>query len=187
MKSKELEENRLKAELLSEIESILNKKDALCISLVSASKFWSPGLQILNSLSKDLHLVEKEEEKASRYYRYSNGLILKNYTFDEMDINDSDGVFCILDARSKEHIDPKWREIVINIIKSIKEKTVVLVGIRVSEDTNWSEILEEFDINEYLEKKSVSILFFKIGQEYRLEIFDQLNVMLNTINTFSLL
>ena len=41
--------------------------------------------------------------------------------------------------------------------------------------------LEEFDVNELLEKKMVSLLFFKIGVEYRLEIYDQLKVMLNTI------
>jgi hypothetical protein len=41
--------------------------------------------------------------------------------------------------------------------------------------------MDQFDVNEYLEKKMVSLLFFKIGQEYRLEIYDQLGVMLNTI------
>ncbi|MBD3197009.1 MAG: GTP-binding protein [Candidatus Lokiarchaeota archaeon] len=185
MKSKELEENRVKTELLAEIESILDEKDNLVISLISASKFWSPGLQILNSLSLDLKLIQKDEEESRKFYKYSNGLILKNSTFEKMDIRDSDGIFCILDARNKKHIDPEWREIIINIIESIKEKAVVLVGIRISDDTDWSEILEDFDVNEYLERKLVSLLFFKIGQEYRLEIFDQLNVMLNTINTFS--
>lgn len=41
--------------------------------------------------------------------------------------------------------------------------------------------MEEFNINEMLEKKSVSLLFFKLGVKYRLEIYDQLKVMLSTI------
>ena len=36
-------------------------------------------------------------------------------------------------------------------------------------------------LNELLEQKMVSLLFFKIGVEYRLEIYDQLKVMLHTI------
>ena len=54
-----------------------------------------------------------------------------------------------------------------------------------SKGSNWSQILEEFNINKYLEKKMISLLFFKIGIEYRIEIYDQLEVMLNTIKDLS--
>ncbi|GAH56459.1 unnamed protein product, partial [marine sediment metagenome] len=49
------------------------------------------------------------------------------------------------------------------------------------DETDWSNIMEEFDVNQYLEKKMVSLLFFKIGFEYRLEIYDQLDVMFSAI------
>ena len=68
-----------------------------------------------------------------------------------------------------------------NIISNLKENKVALIGVRVSDETNWSNIMEEFDVNQYLEKKMVSLLFFKIGFEYRLEIYDQLDVMFSTI------
>ena len=59
---------------------------------------------------------------------------------------------------------------------------MVLIGIRIDPDKiDWSQLMEEFNMNEYLEKKMVSLLIFKIGEEYRLEIHDQLQVMLNTI------
>ena len=61
------------------------------------------------------------------------------------------------------------------------ENKVALIGLRVSEKSDWSQIMEEFNVNELLEEKMVSLLFFKIGVEYRLEIYDQLKVMLNTI------
>ncbi len=70
---------------------------------------------------------------------------------------------------------------VVNIINSLKENKVALIGVRVSDETDWSNIMEEFNVNEYLEKKMVSLLFFKIGFEYRLEIYDQLDVMFSTI------
>ena len=81
----------------------------------------------------------------------------------------------------KLHIDPSWKEIVINIIKNIQENKVVLIGIRVSENMDWSHLMEEINVNEILEEKMVSLMFFKIVDEYRLEIFDELNIMLNTI------
>ena len=44
-----------------------------------------------------------------------------------------------------------------------------------------TDIMKEFNVNQYLEKKMVSLLFFKIGFEYRLEIYNQLDVMLSII------
>jgi len=106
---------------------------------------------------------------------------LKSFLYNNFDVGGSDGVFCIFDARQKEHIDPKWKDVVIKIINEINENKVVLIGIRVSDKSDWSAIMEEFDVNELLEQKMVSLLFFKLGLEYRLEIYDQLKVMLNTI------
>ena len=110
-----------------------------------------------------------------------DGTILKNYLYHNFEVSDSDGVFCIFDARDKDHIDPNWKEVVVKIIKDIAKNKVVLIGIRVSDKSDWSAIMEEFNVNELLEEKMVSLLFFKLGLEYRLEIYDQLKVMLNTI------
>ena len=114
-------------------------------------------------------------------FEYSNGLIIKNFLFNNIDIKDSDGVFVIFDARDRKHVEPKWKEVVFNIIKNLGENKVALIGVRVSDQGDWSNIMEEFNVNEYLEKRMVSLLFFKIGFEYRLEIYDQLEVMFNTI------
>jgi len=108
-------------------------------------------------------------------------LLVKNFLFDSIDVANSDGVFVIFDARTKQHIDPKWKEVVIEIINNLQENKVILIGVRVSEEVAWSDIMEEFNVNEYLEKKMVSLLFFKIGFEYRLEIYDELEVMFSTI------
>ncbi|GAH04700.1 unnamed protein product, partial [marine sediment metagenome] len=85
------------------------------------------------------------------------------------------------DARKNTHIEQKWKDVVVNIIDNLEENKVALIGVRVSDETDWSNIMEEFNINEYLEEKMVSLLFFKIGFEYRLEIYDQLDVMFSTI------
>ena len=181
MKSKEREENRLKEELFDEISSILKDKEKLNLVFIAENPFWSPGLQILTEIEQLGQAKETEKINAQKIYEYPNGLVLKNYLYINFDVSTADGVFCIFDARDRLHIAPSWKEIVINIIKDIPENRVVLIGIRISENMDWSHLMEEINVNQFLEKKMVSLMFFKIGDEYRLEIFDELNIMLSTI------
>lgn len=181
IKSKEIEEGRLKNEILSEISSILEDVGSLTLSFITQDPLWSPGLQILNEIDQLGEFFKVKDKKNERIYKYQNGLILKNYVYDSFKISDSDGVFCIFDARNKEHIDPRWKENVIKIINKIKKNKVILIGIRISDKIDWSQLMEEFDVNGQIKKKMISLLYFKIGTEYRLEIFEQLRVMLNTI------
>ena len=155
----------------------------MIISFITENQYWSPGLQVLNTIASDYELKESLEEPNKRMYKYKNGLILNNFIYNNTEISDSDAVFCIFDARNRTQVNTRWRDTVIQIINSIKEKKVILIGIRVNETTDWSSLLEDFNINEYLENKMVSLLFFKIGNEYRLEIFDQLKVMFSTIDS----
>jgi hypothetical protein len=164
-----------------QINSILNKKKKLIVSFVTNSPFWSPGLQILNDVNKLCECEKIIDDKEKRLYEYSNGLIIKNFLFDNINVKNTDGVFVIFDARVKKHIEPKWKEVVVNIIQNLGKNKVALIGVRVSDQSDWSNIMEEFNVNEYLEKRMVSLLFFKIGFEYRLEIYDQLEIMFNTI------
>jgi hypothetical protein len=187
MKGKEIEEAGLKEDLYKEINVILEKIPRLVISFVAKHSYWSPGFQILTEIENLGDPVKNKDEESAKIYQYPNGLVLKNSTYEISDVRDADGVFCIFDARNKDHVEPKWKEDVIKIIEAIGENKVILIGIRVSEDIDWSQLLEEFNINVYLEKKMVSVLFFKIGLEYRLEIFDQLNVMLDSIKNLSVL
>ncbi len=181
MKSKEREEQRLKESLMDQINSLLYKRGKLSISFITENPYWSPGLQILNDVNTLCECEKLIDDKDKRLYKYSNGLIIKNFLFDNLEVKDSDGVFVIFDARKKTHIEQKWKDVVVNIISNLKENKVALIGVRVSDETDWSNIMEEFNVNQYLEKKMVSLLFFKIGFEYRLEIYDQLDVMLSTI------
>jgi len=181
MKTKEKEEERLREDLMSQINAILDEKGNLTISFITENPYWSPGLQILNEVNTLCECEKVLDDKENRLYEYSNGLIVKNFLFDNIDVSNSDGVFIIFDARKKEHIDPQWKNVVLKIIDGLDENKVALIGIRVSNESDWSKIMEKFDVNEYLEDKMVSLLFFKIGFEYRLEIYDQLEVMFDTI------
>ena len=181
IKSKEREEQKLKENLMIQINSILNKNKKLVITFITENPFWSPGLQILNEVNILCECDKVIDDKEKRIYEYSNGLLVKNFLFDNIEVADSDGVFVIFDARNNKHIDPRWKDVVVNIINNLGENKVALIGVRVSDETDWSTIMEEFNINEYLEEKMVSLLFFKIGFEYRLEIYDQLDVMFSTI------
>ena len=153
----------------------------LTLTIISENEFWSPGLQILSEINNLENCEKLKDEREEKLYKFSNGVLLKSFLFHNFEISDADGVFCIFDARYKDHVDPAWREAVVKIINGVEENRVVLIGIRVSDKSDWSQILEEFNVNELLEKKMVSLLFFKLGVEYRLEIYDQLKVMLSTI------
>ena len=188
-KSKEDEENVVKHDLLEELNSVLKERKVigevidslLTITVISENEFWSPGFQILTELNELSECEKMKDGREEKIYKFSNGILLKNYLYTNFEITGSDGVFCIFDARDIEHIDPTWKDVVVKIINEIEKNKVVLIGIRVSEKIDWSAIMQEFDVNELLEQKMVSLLFFKLGLEYRLEIYDQLKVMLNTI------
>ena len=182
MRSKENEENRLKEALSNEINSILNEKGKLTLTFIAENVFWSPGLQIISEIEQLGKYSKVKDTKEEKLYEFPNGLILKNFLYENFTISDDDdGVFCIFDARKKKSIPPSWKEIVMKIIKDIKENKVVLIGMRISEDVIWSDLMEQMNVNALLEEKMVSLLFFKISGEYRLEIFDELNVMLSAI------
>lgn len=188
MKSKEREEMALQKDLFNQINSIVEDRGFLTLTSIIKNPFWNPVLQILsetNNLRKkeknEKFLTKIKDEEKIKIYQYSNGLILKSFLYDFIDVSDSDGVFCLFDARGRDHINPKWKEILAIIIDQVEENKVVLVGIRISENIDWSKLMEEFDVNEQLEKKMVSLLFCKIGIEYIFEIYDHLDVMLNSI------
>ncbi|UCC21102.1 MAG: GTP-binding protein [Promethearchaeota archaeon] len=183
MKSKEFEEERRGDALLDIIRSILEKKIVLTLSFITESSHWSPGLQIMTNIKKlgEKSLIRDYDDE--QVYQYNNGLILKQHQYSAAeDISSSEGVFCIFDIRNKEQEIEDWKKIIIKIVENIKENGVILVGIRASEGTNWSDIIEQLNVDEYISKKIVDLLFFRIGSEFRLDVFDQLTVMLSAID-----
>ena len=183
MKSKEIEDKRRGDILFEKINSILKKKIVLTLSFITESSMWSPGLQIIFDIKKlgENSLVRDYEDE--QVFQYTNGLILKQQLFSAAeDISSSDGVFCIFDTREKDQVDLNWKNIIIKIIDNLKENGVILIGIRGSEIINWSEIINELNVNDYINKKETDVLFFRIGSDYRLDIFEQLKLMLSNID-----
>ncbi len=181
VKSKKENEEILKEKLMSKINSVLSKKDKLTLSFITETAFWSPGLQIITEVNKLSGSQKLEDRGDTKLYEYSNGLVIKNFLYDTVDLSDSDGVFVIFDARWKGRIELVWRDVVIKIINSLSENKVALVGIRVSEKSDWSKIMEELNVYEYLEQKAISLLFFKITSEFRFKIYEQIELMLNIL------
>ena len=180
-KSKEKEEQSLNSEIMEQLNLILKKNKTLTISFITENALWSPGFQILNEVNDLCECERTKDNKEERIYEYSNGLVIKNFLYDDFNVSDSDCVFIIFDGRDKTEIVSQWREIVLNIIAQLEVNKIALIGIRISEEANWSKFMDDLDINQYLEKKLVSVLFFKLGSEYRLEIYDQLQIMLTSI------
>ncbi len=180
-KSKEKEEHILKSDIMKQLNSILEKNKNLTITFITENALWSPGFQILNEVNELCECEKTKDAKEERVYEYSNGLVIKNFLYDKFDVSDSDCVFIIFDGRNKNGIESEWRNIILNIIAQLEQNKFALIGVRIAKETDWSKFMEDLDINDYLEKKLVSVLFFKLGSEYRLEIYDQLQIMLNSI------
>ncbi|MFX0000751.1 MAG: GTP-binding protein [Candidatus Hodarchaeota archaeon] len=183
MRSKEIEDERRSEILLDIIRSILKKKIVFTLSFITESSIWSPGLQIIAKISKlgEKSLIRDYDDE--QVYQYTNGMIIKQHEFSAIDdISSSDGIFCIFDAHSREEINSNWRDIVVNLVEKSKENAVILIGVRASESSNWSEIIDQLNVDELLDKKVVDLLFFRIGMQFRLDVFDQLKAMLSAID-----
>jgi small GTP-binding protein len=184
MLNKEQESKLMQEEIVELFQLILSKRKPLTIAFFSESLFWSPAVRILTGISKlgDFKLTKDEEEK--KIYEYDNGLILKEYsTYKE--VSDCDGIYVVFDARDEENIDEEWREFIIAIIKTMKENAELIVGIRITKEHNWSQMMAEFNLNEYLEQKMVNISFFELGDDFTIEIHDHLKTMLNSLKFYA--
>jgi len=181
MQSKEEEAKLLQEELVVLINFILEKKPSLTVAFFAESLLWSPAIRTLTGISKlgEFQLVKDEENE--KIYQYDTGLILKSFDLNFRDISDCNGIYFIFDAIGKEHIESKWREFAIEIIRAIKENTELLIGIRTTKEQNWSQLINEFNLDEELEKKMVNLSFSELGDDFQLDIYDQLKNLLNSL------
>jgi small GTP-binding protein len=183
VKSKKKEKDLIQESLTEAIISTLKELIILELTFVTENLNWNPGFQTIVNIEKLGEYSKLKDNHNEKLYPYKNGLILSGYTFEDFNLSNSDGVFIIFDARNKEHIDPKWKDNLIQIIQKVRRKRAVIVGVRVSDDKNWSQLMEEFVIDKDLEEKVVSVLFLKIGPDYREKIYDHLKLMLDVIVT----
>jgi small GTP-binding protein len=180
MLSKELEENNLKNMILTEIKSILENRKKLSIAFLSKDHINNPSLKLLVEIPQ--LEFSKKEKKGKEIYKSSNGIILESNNFDSIRVSDSDGVFIILDGKNRDSIDPQWNNIILKIIESLKDNTVILICIITGKEVDWSGMMSEFNFYTKLEEKQISYFVFKIDSESRLEFYEKLNIMFNTIN-----
>ena len=178
---KELAQQQRNQELINEIEDILQFQEGLVLTFITENPLWNPALQIMIEANDNDQIVSFKDDEDEKYYQYSNGLVLKNCIYFLKDVSDSHGVFCIFDAREKDSINPKWLYIINKIIEFLEKNKVLVIGILVSEQNDWSRLIQEFRMDEELERKMGSIIFFKIGKNYQLEIHNQLKAMLTAI------
>ena len=183
LRAKQREKDITKHNLLDALNATLKDLIILELSFITENLSWSPGFQAITEIEKLGSYSIIKDNPAERLYAYKNGLILNNFTYDNYSLANTDGTFIIFDVRGKNHIDPSWKDILLDIIRKMRKKRVVIVGMRISDDTNWSTLMEEINIDENLEEKLISVLFVKIGSDFREKIYDDIKVMLNAIIT----
>jgi len=180
MLSKIFEENKFRDLILADINSILESKASLILTFISNSYANNPCLILLKDIN-DLGTPSKKEKKGRETYNYKNGLILESYNFDTMKIVNSDGIFIIFDAIQRDTIDPAWNNIILKVVKNLEDNKAISIGIKTKENVNWSKMMGEFDFYTKLEERNISYFIFKINSESRLELYEHISTMLNTI------
>jgi len=181
IKSKKKEKDRIHESLIEAVNTTLKELVILELTFITENLNWNPGFQTIVNVDKLGEHSKLKDNHNEKLYPYKNGLIISSYTYNEFNLSNTDGVFIIFDARGKEHIDPEWKNILMRIIKKIRKKRAIIVGLRVSDDKNYPQLMEEFVIDKDLEEKIVSILFLKIGTDYREKMYDHLILMLELI------
>ncbi|MFX0004137.1 MAG: GTP-binding protein [Candidatus Hodarchaeota archaeon] len=180
MLSKEFQENNLKNKIKTEITSILENRNSLSLAFISSDNTNNPALNLITDIT-DLDLSSKKEKKDKVIYNFSNGLKLESFGFDTIKISDSDGVFIVFDGKNRDTIDPEWNNIILRIIGTLKDNSVILIIVITKKDINWSKMMSEFNFYTNLNERQISYFISKIDSEIRLELLEQLNLMLNTI------
>lgn len=181
VKNRQKEQELAKEDLFKVINLALKELVILELTFINESISWNPGFQTILDLAQLGSYSEIKNTAQEKLFTYKNGLILNSFTYDNFNLSNSDGVYCVFDARDKEHIDPKWKEILIDISQKIRKKRVIVVAIRVADDTNWSQITEELSLEESVEERLVTVLFLKIGSDFRTKIYDDLKLMIEAI------
>jgi hypothetical protein len=181
IKSKKKEKERIQESLTEAIVSTLKELVILELTFISENLNWNPGFQTITNIESLGEFSKLKDNQNEKLYPYENGLLVSSYTYEKFNLSTTDGVFLIFDAREKEHIDPKWRETLMDVIRKLRRKRAVLIGLRVSDDKNYAQLIEEFVIDKELEDKVISILFLKIGSDYREKIYDNLVLLLDLI------
>ncbi|MFW9952299.1 MAG: GTP-binding protein [Candidatus Thorarchaeota archaeon] len=181
--SRMLEEENLRNSILTDINSILKINNNLVLTFIMNDYSKNPALLLLTEIT-ELGKNAVKEKKDSIVYQYSNGLTLKSFNFKSMKTSNADGIFVIFDARSSDSIDPSWNSVILEIAENIQANAVLLIGIMTSEKIHWSELMKGLEFDKALETKNIDNLIFKISSEFRLELFEQLRAMINSIKSF---
>jgi len=180
MLNKIIEENKFKEKIITEINSILEIRNSLRLTFISNNYTSNHALILLKDII-ELGIPSKKEKKGKVVYNYPNGLILESYNFDTMKAIESDGVFIIFDAKNKDSIDPNWNNLILKIMKNLDDNKVISICIITKENVNWSKMMGEFDFYTKLEERNISYFIFRASSELRLELYDQLNTLLGTV------
>ncbi len=181
MKESEKYRNIIKDELFSKISEILKKKKKFNLTIFTENPLYNPALQIIADLAELGSYQAEIDNELEKHISYSNGLNLKSFAQDLKSVKETDAIYCLFDGRKVEHVKNEWKVILNKIMDQISPDKTVVVGVQVSEALNWSSFMKEFETSIDLEKKMVALMFFKIEENSRTDVFEQLKILLDSV------
>ncbi len=181
MKETQKESIKIKNELFSKISEILKKNKRFNLTFFTENPLYNPALQLVVEIA-ELGLYQNPlDTELEKHITYSNGLFLKSYAKELKFVGDADGIYCLFDGRKVEHVKDEWKAILDKILEQVSPNKTIVVGIQVSKNINWSTFVKEFEPSSHLEKKMVALMFFKIEENDRNDVFEQLKILLDSV------
>ncbi|OLS15633.1 MAG: small GTP-binding protein domain-containing protein, Ras family [Promethearchaeota archaeon CR_4] len=178
----------VKSDISAEIQKLFDKRQPLRIGILNEHKTWNPVLDHLFQLPILGDIQQKKLEPGKQILTFSTGVKVFNMNLDVLSeppdmsfFNGVQGVVCVFNGRKATESAREWRTNILNLINATQPACTLLVGIQCDEEQK-NQFIEELNLNPVLEANPRhSVLFFCLSQDYDLELYDNLIILLESL------
>jgi len=182
------ETDAVKNSISEEMQKLFDEKQSFIIGILNEHKTWNPVLDHLLQLPILGDVQEKELEPGKRVLTFSTGVKLINMNLDALTgtpdmsfFNGVQGVVCVFNGRKGIESAQVWRINILKLINATQPACTILVGIQGDEEQK-NQFIENLNLNPVLEKHPLhSVLFFSLSQDYDLELYDNIMMLLESL------
>lgn len=182
------EADAVKADISEEIQKLFDKKIPPIIGVLNEHRTWNPVLDHFLQLPILGDSQVGVPEPGKKIVTFSTGVKLLNVNLDALtnplDLNffkGAQGVICVFNGQKTFEKALEWRNYILKLINATQPACTILVGIQCNEEQK-NKFIEKLDLNPILQKHPRhSVLFFSISQDYELELYDNIMMLLESL------
>lgn len=184
------EEATLMQDISEDFKRVRQGISNFTIGIGVENRYFNPVLStMLNLPTLEQDAAEQAHEEGRQVYAYPDGFQIKSTHLDTAEtrarevafLAECNGIVLLFQEKPDSEVAP-WRQIVTDIVHATRPGTVIMVGIKTREADTWLHLTEQFQINQLLEENPEhSVFFFRLSQEYRLELLDNFKTFFDAL------